>query len=79
MRHCKSRAFLPPKQGDALSTGRMRSYLTLGQRKVNEKMIFPEDQIRNFRRAEEHSLLSVVIVSIAMIGAALLSMSVFMA
>jgi hypothetical protein len=42
-------------------------------------MIFPEDQIRDLRRAEEHSLLSVVIVSVAMIGAALVSMSVFMA
>jgi hypothetical protein len=42
-------------------------------------MKFPEDQIREIRRAEEHSPVSVVIVSVAMIAAALVSMSVFMA
>jgi len=42
-------------------------------------MIFPEDQIREIKRAEEHSLVSVVVVSVAMIAAALVSMSFFMA
>jgi hypothetical protein len=69
---------LPAKEQGALSTGPAHSHLPLGQRKV-KSMIFPEDQIRDFRRAEDHSLLSIVIVSVAMIGAALVSMSVFMA
>lgn len=42
-------------------------------------MTFPEDHLREVRHVEEHSLTSVVIVSIAMIGAALLAVSVFVA
>ncbi len=38
-------------------------------------MIFPEDQIRELRHVENHSTLSVVIVSIVMIGAALAGLS----
>ncbi len=38
-------------------------------------MIFPEDQIRELQHVESHSTLSVVIVSVAMIAAALAGLS----
>lgn len=42
-------------------------------------MIFQEDQIRQLHRAENHSALSVVIVSVAMIAAALAGLSIAIA
>ncbi|HSO46736.1 MAG TPA: hypothetical protein VLQ68_02280 [Rhizobiaceae bacterium] len=42
-------------------------------------MVFPEDQIKDLRRVEEHSLVSVVVVSVSMIAAAIVGLSVFMA
>lgn len=38
-------------------------------------MTFPEDHVRGVERVEDHSALSIVIVSVAMIGMALASLS----
>jgi len=42
-------------------------------------MIFPEDKIRDIRRAEDHSVASIVLVSVTMIIAALAGMSFMIA
>ncbi|MGI9400198.1 MAG: hypothetical protein ACR2O0_03005 [Rhizobiaceae bacterium] len=39
-------------------------------------MTFPEDHLREVERVEDHSAASIVVVSIAMIGAALAGLSV---
>ena len=41
-------------------------------------MTFPEDHLRGVKHVEEHSLSSVVIVSVTMIGVALGIFSIFM-
>jgi hypothetical protein len=38
-------------------------------------MIFPEDKIRDLRRSEDHSVASIVFVSVTMIAVALVGMS----
>jgi hypothetical protein len=38
-------------------------------------MIFPEDKIRDLRRSDDHSVASIVVVSVAMIAVALVGMS----
>lgn len=42
-------------------------------------MTFPEDHMREVKHVEEHSIVSIVIVSVSMIAVALVGVSVFMA
>ena len=42
-------------------------------------MTFPEDHVREVKRVEDHSAVSIVVVSLAMIGVALVSLSLVIA
>ena len=42
-------------------------------------MTFPQDHLREGKRVEDHSAISIVVVSIAMIGVALASLSLVIA
>jgi hypothetical protein len=49
--------------------------ISKSERERSNTMIFPEDKIRDLRRSEDHSVASIVVVSVAMIAVALVGMS----